>query len=109
MTATQDLLRDEKRFSKCVMEHNGIYVDFARQRVTEETLDKLEALAEKAGLKEKIAAMFGGSHINSTEDRAVLHAALRAPASEVTPPRPLPATAPEDRALSPSALSATGT
>eukprot|EP00959_Pyramimonas_sp_CCMP1952_P022170 466187-Pyramimonas_sp.AAC.1 len=67
------------------MEHNGIYVDFARQRVTEETLDLLEALAEKVNLKEKIASMFGGKHLNSTEDRAVLHAALRAPADEVRP------------------------
>jgi len=81
-THLKDLLRDEKRFEKCVMEHNGIYVDFARQRVTEETLDLLEALAERAGLQEKIAAMFGGKHLNSTEDRAVLHAALRAPATE---------------------------
>lgn len=43
----------------------------------------LEALAVKARLKEKIAAMFAGEHINSTEDRAVLHVALRAPRDAV--------------------------
>jgi glucose-6-phosphate isomerase len=45
----------------------------------------LEELAEKAGLKQKIAAMFNGEHINTTEDRAVLHVALRAPREAVRP------------------------
>jgi len=82
-THLRDLLRDEKRFQKCTLEHNGVYVDFSRQRVTEATLDKLLALAEQADLQGKIRSMFSGEHINSTEDRAVLHPALRAPASEV--------------------------
>mmetsp|Transcript_2380 Transcript_2380/g.3986 ORF Transcript_2380/g.3986 Transcript_2380/m.3986 type:complete len:665 (+) Transcript_2380:135-2129(+) len=81
-THLRELLKDDVRFKKCVLEHNGIYVDFARQRVTEETLDLLEELANKVGLKEKIAAMFSGEHLNVTEDRAVMHAALRAPATE---------------------------
>eukprot|EP00238_Polyblepharides_amylifera_P014132 CAMPEP_0196580188 /NCGR_PEP_ID=MMETSP1081-20130531/27665_1 /TAXON_ID=36882 /ORGANISM="Pyramimonas amylifera, Strain CCMP720" /LENGTH=600 /DNA_ID=CAMNT_0041899995 /DNA_START=227 /DNA_END=2029 /DNA_ORIENTATION=+ len=79
----KDLIREEARFKACNMEHNGVYVDFSRQCITEETLDLLESLAEKADLKGKIAAMFNGEHINSTEDRAVLHAALRAPKNEV--------------------------
>lgn len=51
--------------------------------MTEDTLQKLFKLAEKAKLKEKIEAMFKGEHINVTEDRAVLHVALRAPRDQV--------------------------
>ena len=58
-----------------------LYVDWSKHRVTDETVQLLVALAEKAGLPGKIEAMFAGSHINVTEDRAVLHTALRAPAS----------------------------
>jgi glucose-6-phosphate isomerase len=70
-------MKDEERFKECVMEHNGVYVDFSRQRVTKKTLDLLIELAERAGLEQKIKSMFSGEHINATEDRAVLHAALR--------------------------------
>lgn len=52
--------------------------------MTKETLDKLLKLAEKAELKEKIEAMFTGKHINVTEDRAVLHVALRAPRDQAS-------------------------
>ena len=57
----------------------GIYLDHAKQRVTPETIALLVRLAEEAGLPERIAAMFAGEHINVSEDRAVLHVALRAP------------------------------
>src|SRR3954462_5994285 len=58
-----------------------LYVDWSKHRVTDETLRLLVALAEKAGVPARIEAMFSGEHINVTEDRAVLHVALRAPAS----------------------------
>ncbi|GAA4738034.1 glucose-6-phosphate isomerase [Modestobacter marinus] len=58
-----------------------LHVDLAKHRVTDETLQLLVALAERAGVPERIAAMFRGEHINTTEDRAVLHVALRAPES----------------------------
>lgn len=81
-THLRDLINDEARYKECIMEHDGLYLDFSRNRVTSETLAKLRALAEKANLQGKIANMFSGEHINATEDRAVLHAALRAPATE---------------------------
>lgn len=59
-------------------------MDFTRQNITPETFQLLLDLASSAGLKDKIAAMFGGEHINATEDRAVLHTALRAAADEVS-------------------------
>jgi glucose-6-phosphate isomerase len=58
-----------------------LYLDYSKHRVTDETLALLVALAEKAGLPGRIEAMFRGEHINVTEDRAVLHVALRAPQS----------------------------
>ncbi|CAI5958871.1 unnamed protein product, partial [Closterium sp. NIES-65] len=78
-THLRDLLKDEARCATMIKEYDGILVDFSRQRATTETLPKLLALAEEAKLKEKIDAMFNGEHINSTENRAVLHVALRAP------------------------------
>ncbi|MGY5882717.1 glucose-6-phosphate isomerase [Modestobacter lacusdianchii] len=59
-----------------------LHVDWSKHRVTDETVQLLVALAERAGLPERIEAMFRGEHINATEDRAVLHVALRAPASQ---------------------------
>jgi glucose-6-phosphate isomerase len=56
-------------------------VDYSKNLVTDEVLSSLLALATKASLKERIAAMFAGEHINVTEDRAVLHTALRLPRS----------------------------
>jgi glucose-6-phosphate isomerase len=58
----------------------GWHLDFAKQRVTAETLDLLVALAEERDLAGRRDAMFSGAHINNTEDRAVLHTALRLPA-----------------------------
>ena len=60
----------------------GIYLDYAKQRVTGETLELLVRLAEEAGLPERIEAMFAGARINVSEGRAVLHVALRAPRGE---------------------------
>jgi len=61
----------------------GLYLDYSKQRVDDETLRLLRALAEACGLEQRIAAMFRGERINTTEDRAVLHVALRAPAEAV--------------------------
>ena len=79
----KDLLRDTHRSDTLFKEHNGILADFSRQRMTEDTLQKLFKLAERADLKGKIEKMFKGEHINVTEDRAVLHVALRAPREQV--------------------------
>ena len=78
---SQDLLQDSARVDALAAEHNGVYLDFARQRVTTDTMAKLYALADAAGLRAKIDGMFAGEHMNATEDRAVLHTALRAPKS----------------------------
>jgi glucose-6-phosphate isomerase len=56
-----------------------LYVDYSKNRVTDETLSLLTALAGRVGLRERIAAMFAGEHINTSEDRPVLHTALRLP------------------------------
>lgn len=78
----KDLLLDEERTDNLIREHNGVYVDFSRQNMTETTLQLLLNLAERAKLRTKMNAMFSGQHINATEDRAVLHTALRAPREE---------------------------
>jgi glucose-6-phosphate isomerase len=70
---------DPGRGETMCCEAGDLYLDYAKQRVTGETLSLLVALAERAGLRERIDAMFGGQRINLTEDRAVLHVALRAP------------------------------
>src|SRR5690606_20308466 len=71
---------DPQRGERMVAQVGDLVVDYAKQRVTDETLRLLAALAERAGLRERIDAMFAGERINTTEDRAVLHVALRAPA-----------------------------
>ena len=60
----------------------GLYLDISKQRVTSQTLDLLLVLAEQAGLRERIDAMFAGEPINTSEDRPALHVALRAPRGE---------------------------
>ena len=57
-----------------------LHLDYSKGRLTAETVRLLVAVAERAGLRDRIEAMFAGEHINTTEDRAVLHVALRAPA-----------------------------
>jgi glucose-6-phosphate isomerase len=70
---------DPKRGDRLVLEAAGIYLDYSKNRVTDETLSLLVQLADESGLRERIDAMFGGQHINVSENRAVLHTALRAP------------------------------
>ncbi|MCS7048641.1 MAG: glucose-6-phosphate isomerase, partial [Verrucomicrobiae bacterium] len=74
---------DPQRAERLRVEALGIYLDYSKQRVTEETMRLLRALAEECGLREAIAAMFRGDKINVTENRAVLHVALRAPRDAV--------------------------
>jgi glucose-6-phosphate isomerase len=57
----------------------GLYLDYSKNRITDETLKLLVQLADESGLRERIDAMFRGEKINVTENRAVLHVALRAP------------------------------
>ncbi|HTW11063.1 MAG TPA: glucose-6-phosphate isomerase [Acidimicrobiales bacterium] len=72
---------DPQRGGTMAVEAADLVLDYSKNRVTSETLDLLVALAERAGVRERAQAMFAGEHINVTEDRAVLHVALRAPAS----------------------------
>src|SRR6202034_1274135 len=58
----------------------GLYLDYSKNRITDETLRLLVELAEESGVPERRDAMFRGEHINVSEDRAVLHVALRMPA-----------------------------
>ncbi|HZZ40826.1 MAG TPA: glucose-6-phosphate isomerase [Acidobacteriaceae bacterium] len=76
----RDLFRtDPGRGTRLTAEAEGIYFDYSKHRVTDETLKLLLDLAEQSGLRERIEAMFTGEKINITEKRAVLHTALRAP------------------------------
>ncbi|CAH9117279.1 unnamed protein product [Cuscuta europaea] len=77
------LMSDVERCKSMMVEFDGIFLDYSRQRATLETMKRLLDLAEAAHLKEKINRMFNGEHINSTEDRSVLHVALRAPRGAV--------------------------
>ena len=70
---------DPKRGERLALEAVGLYLDYSKNRVTDETLKLLLQLAEECGLRSRIEAMFGGEKINITENRAVLHVALRAP------------------------------
>src|SRR5271154_6525424 len=70
---------DPKRGERLVVEAAGLYFDYSKHRVTDETLRLLLALADEVGLRARIDAMFRGDKINVTEKRAVLHIALRAP------------------------------
>ncbi|MET0792350.1 MAG: glucose-6-phosphate isomerase, partial [Polyangiaceae bacterium] len=71
--------KDASRAQRFSAEALGIYLDYSKNRITDETVKALLALAESAGLRAKIDAMFAGEKINTTEGRAVLHTALRAP------------------------------
>jgi glucose-6-phosphate isomerase len=70
---------DPKRGQRMAVEAVGLYLDYSKNRVTDETLKLLLQLAEESGLRARIDAMFSGEKINITEKRAVLHTALRAP------------------------------
>jgi glucose-6-phosphate isomerase len=70
---------DPERGERLVAEGAGLYLDFSKNRITDETLLLLGALAQQRGVVERREAMFAGEHINVSEDRAVLHVALRMP------------------------------
>jgi glucose-6-phosphate isomerase len=70
---------DPKRGERLTCEAVGLYLDYSKNRITDETVALLVALAHECRLNERIAAMFNGARINVTENRAVLHVALRAP------------------------------
>ena len=70
---------DPKRGERMTASGAGLFLDYSKNRISDETLALLFQLAEESGLKERMEAMFTGEKINITEDRAVLHVALRAP------------------------------
>jgi glucose-6-phosphate isomerase len=70
---------DPKRGERMAAEATGIYLDYSKNRINDESLKLLIQLADQSGLRTRIDAMFRGEKINTTEDRAVLHVALRAP------------------------------
>src|ERR1700748_799627 len=74
--------KDSQRGTRYTADAIGLFLDYSKNRITEETLKLLLQLAEERGLKQHIAAMFRGDKINITENRAVLHVALRAPRGE---------------------------
>jgi len=73
---------DPQRGERLSAEAAGIYLDYSKNRVTDETMRLLIELAAESGVAERRDAMFRGEHINVSEDRAVLHVALRMPATE---------------------------
>ncbi|KAL7503256.1 hypothetical protein ACHAXN_001071 [Cyclotella atomus] len=79
----RDLLQDPERCDAMWAEHDGVYYDYSRQQATLETMDLLFDLAEKQDLVKRIHAMVNGEKINFTEDRAVLHTALRASKDDI--------------------------
>ena len=74
--------QEERRGERLAVEAAGFYLDYSKNRLNDETLRLLLRLAESSGLRQRIDAMFGGEKINITENRAVLHVALRAPEGE---------------------------
>ena len=70
---------DPQRGERLAVEAVGLYLDYSKNRVTDETMRLLLQLAEESGLRARIDAMFHGEKINITEKRAVLHIALRGP------------------------------
>jgi glucose-6-phosphate isomerase len=89
LSAHQAIVRDLKlrklfaddlaRGQRLTLEAAGVFLDYSKNRVTDETIKLLLALAEESGLRDRIDAMFRGDKINVSENRAVLHVALRAP------------------------------
>jgi len=79
----RDMIQDDERCDAMYAEHDGVYFDYSRQQATLETMDLLFDLAEKQELTQRIKGMFNGEKINFTEDRAVLHTALRASREDI--------------------------
>jgi glucose-6-phosphate isomerase len=76
----RDLFNDDhERGQRLTVEAAGIYLDYSKNRITDETINLLIQLAKQSGLRQRIDAMLQGEKINRTENRAVLHVALRAP------------------------------
>jgi glucose-6-phosphate isomerase len=75
----QLFVKDRERGERLAVETAGLYFDYSKNRITDETLGLLLQLAQESGLREHIDAMFRGDKINTSEKRAVLHVALRAP------------------------------
>jgi len=73
---------DPGRGERMIAEANGIFLDYSKNRITDETLRLLLQLAQESALRDRIDAMFRGDKINFTENRAVLHVALRAPRTQ---------------------------
>jgi glucose-6-phosphate isomerase len=82
ITLRQLFENDPQRGTRYTTEAVGIFLDYSKNRITDETLKLLIELAGQRGLKQRIEAMFRGDKINITENRAVLHVALRAPRGE---------------------------
>ncbi|ANE03494.1 glucose-6-phosphate isomerase [Corynebacterium crudilactis] len=79
-TTLRDLFKDTNRAQQLTFSAAGLRVDLSKNLLDDATLQRLLALTEESGLRERIDAMFAGEHLNNTEDRAVLHTALRLPA-----------------------------
>src|SRR5215467_14661707 len=73
---------DPRRGERMTAAAEGIYLDYSKNRITDETLALLIELAEESGVAQRRDAMFRGEHINVSENRAVLHTALRRPATD---------------------------
>jgi glucose-6-phosphate isomerase len=82
LTLREIFATDRTRAERLSFEACGLFIDHSKQRITEATLPLLVRLADACGLRERIDAMFTGERINTTENRAVLHVALRAPRTE---------------------------
>ena len=83
-TTLRDLFRDDPtRGERMTLEAGDLFLDYSKDLVTDSTIHLLVRLAERAGLRERIEAMFTGEKVNVTEGRAALHVALRAPEDEV--------------------------
>ena len=78
---------DPERGTQLALSVGDLYIDYSKHRVTRETLKLLLDLARTARLEQHRDAMFSGVHINTSENRAVLHTALRAPVGVESPPR----------------------
>src|SRR5262245_51324125 len=82
VTLKQLFAADAGRGTRLTLEGAGVYLDYSKNRINDETLQLLLQLAEQSGLRARIDAMFRGDRINVSENRSVLHVALRAPRDE---------------------------
>lgn len=82
-THLRSLMADQSRVDQMFEETDGVYFDYSRQRATLETIDLLVDLAERQNLRQRMEQMRNGERINFTEDRAVLHTALRASKNDI--------------------------